>query len=336
MKNLNILAIETSCDETAAAVIRNGQIISNVIASQADLHAKFGGIVPEVAAREHITAMIPTVDLALRDAGLKLDEIDQIAVTAGPGLMTSLLVGVDTAKALASSARKPLVAINHLEAHVYANLVDNKDLKFPAIILVVSGGHTLLVLMKKHGDYKILGETVDDAAGEAFDKTAKLMGLGYPGGPMISRFAEKGNSKAFDLPRPMLKNKTLNFSFSGLKTAVLYEYQKHKPSEKLTRDMAASVQQAIVDTLMGKLEQAITLHKPKSIMLGGGVAANKLLRKSFADLANKYRLKFSIPKFEYCTDNAAMIGLAAYYRLKNKKARVSNETLFPNPQLKLK
>ncbi len=331
---MKILAIETSCDETAAAVIENGRIRSNIIASQAKLHAKYGGVVPEVAARNHITAIIPTIDLALKQAKTGLSAIDYIAVTQGPGLMTSLMVGIDTAKALGAALDIPVIPVNHLEAHIYANFVEEK-IKLPAIILIVSGGHTLLVEIKKHGTYRILGETVDDAAGEAFDKTAKMMGLGYPGGPMISKLAKNGNPESFSFPRPMINSGNFEFSFSGLKTAVLYKIQEHKSlNSKLKSDMAASVQQAIVDVLIAKLEKSIIRYRPKTIMLGGGVAANNLLRERFQQLAKKIKIQSSIPAFEYCTDNAAMIGLAAHYRLKNKKASFKNFSVQPDLNLK--
>ncbi len=331
---MRILALETSCDETAAAVIDNGRIKSNIIASQAKRHAQFGGVVPEVAARDHINAVIPTIELSLKQAKTKLSELDYIAVTQGPGLATSLMIGADTARALGVALNIPVLPINHLEAHIYANFVEKK-IKFPAIILVVSGGHTMLVEMKKHGSYRILGETLDDAAGEAFDKTAKMMGLGYPGGPMISKFAEKGNDAKFNFPRPMINSGNFNFSFSGLKTSVLYTIQKFKSlNPKLKSDLSASVQKAIVDVLIGKLEKSIQQYKPKTIMLGGGVAANELLRKEFKALASKFKIDASIPQFEYCTDNAAMIGLAAYYRIKNKKNKPKNFSIDPNLELK--
>jgi N6-L-threonylcarbamoyladenine synthase len=329
-----ILAIESSCDETAAAVIVNGRTKSNIIASQAQLHQRFGGVVPEVAAREHVKVIIPTIELALADAKAKLEDIDAIAVTQGPGLMTSLMVGIDTAKTLALALNKPLYPVNHMEAHIYANFVESK-IAFPALALIVSGGHTMLVLMKEHGSYKIVGETVDDAAGEAFDKTAKLLDLGYPGGPMISKLAKFGDPKKFDFPRPMIKSGNLDFSFSGLKTAVLYESRKHNLTEEIKAHFAASVQQAIIDILIAKTEQAIGKFKPKTIMLGGGVAANEMLRYEFEKLSKKHRLKCSIPKFEYCTDNAGMIGLAAYYRIKHKKAR-TDAAIAALPQMQLK
>jgi N6-L-threonylcarbamoyladenine synthase len=333
-KSLTILAIETSCDETAAAVIQDGKIKSSTIASQAKLHEKFGGVVPEVAAREHVPAMIPTIDLALKEAKTKLANIDYIAVTQGPGLVTSLMVGIDTARGLSAVLEKPLLPINHMEAHIYANFV-GQQMKFPALTLIVSGGHTILLLMKNHGKYKILGETLDDAAGEAFDKTAKLMGLGYPGGPQISLQAKKGDPLAFAFPRPMLNSKNYDFSFSGLKTSVLYEFMKHKKTAKLIADMSAAVQAAVVETVIGKTEKAIKEFEPRTIMLGGGVAANELLRNEFTKLSKKYRIDCSIPKFEYCTDNAAMIGLAAYYRLQTQTAQIPKN--FPvAPQLALK
>ncbi|MBI2356044.1 MAG: tRNA (adenosine(37)-N6)-threonylcarbamoyltransferase complex transferase subunit TsaD [Candidatus Doudnabacteria bacterium] len=362
---MKILAIETSCDETGAAVIQDDKILSNVVASQAKLHSKFGGVVPEMAAREHIPLIIPIINEVLKYAKTKLAEIDAIAVTQGPGLMTSLMVGVDTARALAIALGKPLIPVNHLEAHIYANFVGKLGVKsqkskvFPALILIVSGGHTLLVLMKGHGSLKIVGETLDDAAGEAFDKTAKLLGLDYPGGPALSKLAKEGNAQAFNLPRPMINSKDLNFSFSGLKTAVLYKIQelgiesasdevawrsisnsktrllrRPKASSQMRADLAASIQQAIVDVLIAKTEQAIKKYHPKTIMLGGGVAANELLRKHFKQLATTYNLQPTTPPLEYCTDNAAMIGLAAYYRNRHKKFQTS-QNFGANPNLEL-
>ncbi len=351
---MKILAIESSCDETAAAVIVNGKIKSSIIASQAEkLHAKYGGVVPEVAARSHIIAIIPTINLALKKAKTKLADLDYIAVTQGPGLATSLMVGVDTAKALAAALDIPVIPINHLEGHIYANFV-GEIRNFPAIMLIVSGGHTLLVEIKNHGQYQILGETLDDAAGEAFDKTAKMLGLDYPGGPQLSKLAKRGNPKAFDFPRPMINSNNFEFSFSGLKTAVLYKIQELKSNAMLNSiqhlkkidlefnsglrkqkaNLAASVQQAIVDVLIAKLEKAIQRYKPRTVMLGGGVAANELLRKRFKLLSINYQLSSSIPKLEYCTDNAAMIGLAASYRIKHKKFSTKNFSAQPNLVLK--
>ena len=334
MKPGTILAIETSCDETAAAVIIHGKIRSNIIASQAFSHSKYGGIVPEVAAREHVSSIIPTIDLALKRARTKLSDLDLVAVTQGPGLATSLMVGVDTAKALGLAINKPVIPINHLEAHIYANFIDDK-IKLPAIALIVSGGHTLLVQIKSHGSYRIIGETLDDAAGEAFDKTARMLGLGYPGGAKLSSLAQSGNPAAYNFPRPMINSNNFEFSFSGLKTAVLYKLKEQKSwSRKQKADIAASVQQAIVDVLIAKLQKAILRYEPKSILLGGGVAANQLLRKRFRRLATTYNLQPSIPAFEYCTDNAAMIGLAAFWRIRNKRVKTSNFTAQPNLRLK--
>lgn len=340
-KSLTILAIESSCDETAAAVIINGQIKSSIIASQAQIHAKFGGVVPEVAARSHITAVIPTIDKTLKKARIKLTDLDFIAVTQGPGLATSLMVGVDTAKALGAVLNIPVIPINHLEAHIYANFMNHEsqimNQKFPALILTVSGGHTMLILMSGHGRYKIVGQTVDDAAGEAFDKTAKMLGLGYPGGPQIAKLAKRGNPQAFDFPRPMINSANLNFSFSGLKTAVLYKIMEHKSwNMKQKANLAASVQQAIIDVLISKLEKAVKKFKPKTIMLGGGVAANEMLRSRFSKLGKKYHLPYSIPKFEYCTDNAAMIGLAAYYKITKHVTRNTKHNFSAQPNLALK
>jgi N6-L-threonylcarbamoyladenine synthase len=350
---MKILAIETSCDETAVAVIIDGKVKSSIIASQAfKLHAQYGGIVPEVAAREHVTVIIPTIELALKQAKINQADLDYIAVTQGPGLATSLMVGVDTAKALGAALNIPVLPVNHLEGHIYANFNNSPQpplyqrgggrtlvrpgALFPAIILTVSGGHTMLTEMKAHNKYRLLGETVDDAAGEAFDKTARMLGLGYPGGFELSKLATQGNPIAYNFPRPMLNSPNFNFSFSGLKTAVLYKIQELKKiNPKQKADLSASVQKAIVDVLIAKLEKAIVRYKPKTVMLGGGVAANELLRKRFLILAKSYKLKASIPPFEYCTDNAAMIGLAAHYRIQNNKAKFP-KIFSANPNLPLK
>jgi N6-L-threonylcarbamoyladenine synthase len=336
MKKLHqILAIETSCDETAAAIIQDGQVVSNIIASQAAVHAEFGGVVPEVAAREHVPAIIPTINLALKKAKTKLANLHAIAVTQGPGLATSLHTGIDAAKTLSLALNIPILPINHMEAHLYANFVDS-EISFPALALVVSGGHTMLVLMKGHGRYKIVGETLDDAAGEAFDKTAKILGFEYPGGPMISKMAEEGQSDAYSFPRPMINSNDLSFSYSGLKTAVLYEVQKIKKlTPQIKHDLAASIQTAIIETLIAKTKRAVTQFKPRTIMLAGGVAANKQLREKFIVLADQMNVNVSIPPTAFCTDNAAMIGLAAHYRIKAKRAKfTSNFSAHPNLELK--
>ncbi|MBI3952699.1 MAG: tRNA (adenosine(37)-N6)-threonylcarbamoyltransferase complex transferase subunit TsaD [Candidatus Doudnabacteria bacterium] len=346
-----ILALESSCDETAAAVIEGNprsegypRIRSNIVASQTTIHSRHGGVIPEVAARNHVPVIIPCVKLALKQAGKELKNVDLIAVTQGPGLITSLMVGVQTAKTLGIALDIPVVPINHLEAHIYSNFAGKiqkskfKNQIFPALILIVSGGHTLLVIMKGHGNFKIVGETLDDAAGEAFDKSAKILGLGYPGGPRISALAKKGNPKTFDFPRPMIKSNNLSFSFSGLKTAVLYTVQNiarssKKLDNKTRKNLAASVQQAIVDVLISKTEQAIKKFHPRTIMLGGGVSANELLRKNFKLLGEKHRIRSVVPDPEFATDNAGMIGLAAYYRYKNKKIKVKNFEADPNLKL---
>lgn len=323
-----ILGLETSCDETAAAIVENKRgvfkVHSNIVSSQIKIHAKTGGVVPEVAAREHIKNILPVVDQALAEGKITPKDINAIAVTTGPGLITSLIVGVETAKTLSHIWNKPVVSVNHIEAHLYANFVDNRSVTFPLLALIVSGGHTELILMRKHGHYKLVGKTRDDAAGEAFDKVAKIMKLGYPGGPIISKLASKGNEKTFDLPRPMLKNKTYDFSFSGLKTAVLYETQAGKRDfnrASIKADMSASFEQATVDVLIKKTARAAKEHKVKTVLLAGGVAANKKLR---ADLKKELKrevpkVKLLLPDLNYCTDNAAMIAVAGYFHAKKKE-----------------
>jgi len=316
-----ILGIETSCDETAAALVQyqggRFKILSNVVSSQIEIHKKYGGVVPEVAARNHLINMIPVVDEALTKAKIKPAKIDHIAVTTGPGLITSLLVGVETAKNLAYLWKKPIYSINHLKAHLYANLVQNKAIKYPAVALIVSGGHTELVLLRKCESgfaFSKIGQTIDDAAGEAFDKVAQLLKIGYPGGPVISKLAEKGDPKAFDFARPMINSNDFNFSFSGLKTSVLYTVQKLKAlSPKLKADLCASFQQAAIDVLIAKTLKAAKNYKAKTIMLSGGVAANKLLRKNLELKAKSYKLNFLVPDFHLCTDNATMIATAAVF-----------------------
>lgn len=308
-----ILAIETSADETSAAVLKNGKLKSNVIYSQIRQHRKTGGIVPEVAARAHIPKILPVIRQAAAQAGVQLTDISAIAVTRGPGLITSLMIGVDTAKALAFALNKPIIGINHLEGHLLSALPTSYKLQanpFPALGLIVSGGHTMLVLMRDIGKYKILGETVDDAAGEAFDKIAKILGLPYPGGPVLAKLAEKGDPRAFDLPRPMINQKNYNFSFAGLKTAVLYLDDKSRKA-----DIAASAQAAIVDVLVAKTLQAAKEYKVKTILLGGGVAANQKLRRTLKkEIQKKIPYStFHIPHSTLTTDNAGMIALASYY-----------------------
>lgn len=316
---MKILGIETSCDETAAAVVENGvRVLSNVIASQIDLHAKTGGVVPEVAAREHILKIIPVIEEALKDADCSWDSIDAIAAVNEPGLVSALLTGFVTAQTLAEVKDKPLIPVNHIYAHIYGNWCDREigDFEFPVLVLTVSGGHNELILMKDHGDLEVVGESRDDAAGEAFDKVAKLLGLGYPGGPAIQKTASKGNDLAFALPIANMDG--LDFSFSGLKTAVLYEiqreYGKNFDPNSLDRgfvqDMAASFQKTVVETLVEKLAMATDKYNPKQVHLAGGVSANKLLRKE----AEKRLSKIKFPsKLSYCTDNAAMVASYGYF-----------------------
>ncbi len=316
---MNILAIETSCDDTGIALVKCSKktcrILSNVVSSQIKTHAPYGGIVPNLAAREHLKNISSCFKEAFKKANQP--KVDLIAVTAGPGLIPSLLVGVNFAKALSYAWQKPIVGINHIEAHIYANLANSANVKFPILCLIVSGGHTQLVLMKGHGNYQLLGETRDDAAGEAFDKAAKLLGLGYPGGPIISQRAEKGNTSAFKLPRPMINKNNFDFSFSGLKTAVLYEVKKtNKLSQEYINNMSASFQQAVTDVLVKKTIKAAKKHTPKTIILSGGVAANKELRRQLGENIKKemQEVKYLIPESTLCTDNAAMIAITAYYK----------------------
>ncbi|TSC95725.1 MAG: tRNA N6-adenosine threonylcarbamoyltransferase [Parcubacteria group bacterium Athens1014_10] len=359
-----ILAIETSCDETALCLLeaKNGSfnILSNLVSSQTNIHRKYGGIVPEVAARKHLEIIIPLIEKSLKNLPKNL-KIDYLAVTNGPGLITSLLVGVETAKTLSYVWQKPLIAVNHLEGHIYANWLtdrgdgkprdgvilfahprdcfvasaeaprndkekvitprNDKNVKFPALCLVVSGGHTELVLMKNHLKYQKIGQTLDDAAGECFDKVAKLLNIGYPGGPIISKLAESGNPYKYNLPRPMSKTKNYNFSFSGLKTAALYQSRKIKSKPKnFLEDFCASFQQAVVDVLIEKTIRAAKEYKVKSIILGGGVVANKKLREDLKKQTaiNLPEVNLFIPELKFCTDNAAMIGAAAYFHIAKK------------------
>lgn len=320
-----VLGIETSCDETAAAVVQDGSLlISNVVRSQIDIHSQYGGVVPEIAARSHIEVMLPVVDKALKDAQITWNEIDAIAVTYAPGLIGSLLVGTLTARTLALTKNKPLYPIHHIRAHVYANFLLEQQPKFPILALIVSGGHSQLVLFFSHENYEVLGKTQDDAIGEAFDKVAKILGLPYPGGPSISKAALNGDPDKYQLPKSKLQN-PLDFSFSGLKTAVLRAVQKEVgkdftfPSHQLApllndtqrSDFAASFQRVAVETLIDKTLVAYNQHSPASVVIAGGVAANHELRKQ---LSERLPIAIDYPPMELCTDNAAMIAALAYYQ----------------------
>jgi N6-L-threonylcarbamoyladenine synthase len=310
-----ILAIETSCDDTCAAVLDGPRILSNVISSQAAAHAGFGGVVPEIAARHHLELVEPVVEAALEEAGTSLDEIAAIAVTAGPGLIGALLVGVSTAKAIAASRRVPLIPVDHLQGHVAANFLEPEPLEPPFLCLLASGGHTLLAAVRDHEGHEVLGQTLDDAAGEAFDKSARLLGLGYPGGPAIQREAEAGDPQAFEMPVAMSRNPGLDFSFSGLKTALVYRCRDLGPEgvQERRADLAASFQAAVVGQLTAKLRRALKRGDWGAVALGGGVAANGPLRAAVADLCEEFGVRLKLVPIPLCTDNAAMIGSAARF-----------------------
>jgi N6-L-threonylcarbamoyladenine synthase len=308
-----VLGIETSCDETAAAVVSNGNtVVSSVVSSQVDLHARYGGVVPEIASRAHVELLTPTVAQALVEAGLEGSQLHAVAATVGPGLAGALLVGISAAKAYALAWGLPFVGVNHMEAHLYASFLEEPDLEPPMVVLLVSGGHTLLVAMDDHGRYRLLGTTVDDAVGEAFDKVARVMGLGYPGGPVIDRVALTGDPTAVKFPRAMPQG--LDFSLSGLKTAVI-RYIRENP-ETPVADVAASFQAAVVDVLVDKTRRAVKEVGASTICLGGGVAANSLLRERMLDLATEEGLRCFLPSRSMCTDNAAMVAAAAWWRFK--------------------
>ncbi|MCL5046584.1 MAG: tRNA (adenosine(37)-N6)-threonylcarbamoyltransferase complex transferase subunit TsaD [Actinobacteria bacterium] len=312
MSNI-VLGIETSCDETAAAVLRGpAELLSNVIASQIPLHQKFGGVVPEIASRKHLELVLPVVRQALDEAGVALEDIDCVAVTSGPGLVGALLVGVSAAKAIVFARDLPLVGVNHLRGHIYANFLSNPELEFPMICLVVSGGHTDLIHLEGHDSMALLGRTRDDAAGEAFDKVARALGLGYPGGPLIDRLAREGNPKAVDLPRAFLEEGSCDFSFSGLKTAAVNFMEKNRERVSLA-DVAAGFQAAVAGVLVEKTLRAAAERGVGRVILAGGVAANSALRSTFDRRARERGVRVSYPPPEFCTDNAAMIACAGYY-----------------------
>ncbi len=325
-KDIIILGIESSCDETSAAVLQNDLLLSNVIANQ-KVHHNFGGVVPELASRAHLQNIIPVVNDAIQSADIDKNQIDAIAFTKGPGLMGALLVGTSFAKSLALSLNKPLIAVNHMQGHILAHFIREKDKtktipEFPFLCLTVSGGHTQIVLVKSALEMEILGQTTDDAAGEAFDKTAKIVGLPYPGGPLVDKYAQMGNENAFKFTHPKVPG--LDYSFSGLKTNILYfirEKQKENPDfiQQNLKDICSSVQKCIVDILLINFEKAILLNNVKDIAIAGGVSANSGLRKGIEKLASKHNLNAHIPSFQFCTDNAAMIAMAGNFLFKEKE-----------------
>tara|TARA_B100000029_G_scaffold464452_1_gene498423 strand:- start:436 stop:1434 length:999 start_codon:yes stop_codon:yes gene_type:complete len=328
---MKVLGVESSCDETSASVLIDGEIVSNTIYSQ-KIHNKFGGVVPEFASREHEARIIAVITDALNSANVKLNELDGFAVCYGPGLMGALLVGLNTVKGLSIVSQKKFIGVNHLEGHLYAGFIDNKSVKFPFLNLLVSGGHTQLWQINAIGKYTLLGTTVDDAAGEAFDKGARMLGLGYPGGPEIQREGLKGNRKKFNFPRPIIRSSPLNFSFSGLKTALFYTLKKMNESQiKNNRsDLAASYQEAIIDSLISRIKLAIKKYGITDVVVSGGVAANKRFREKLIQID---KINHHFPPIEYCTDNGAMIALAGYALLKS--GNTSQLDLKPIPNLGL-
>ena len=352
-----ILSIETSCDETAVAIVEfrknKVKVLSNIVSSQIKMHSQYGGVVPSLASRMHLKNMVPVFKKALKKANINQKKIDYISITNGPGLIPALMIGVNTAKSFSYIFQKPLIGIHHIEGHIYANWLKKSTDKnsklwkpeFPMICLTVSGGHTQIILMKKDLNYKVLGETLDDAAGEAFDKVAKLLELGYPGGPIIEKMAKKGDEKKIKFPRPMINSRDYNFSFSGLKTAVLYEVQNQK-KEKMSfsegvqykQDVAASFQKAAFEVLISKTIKAAQKYKAKNIVLGGGVSANKKLQKMLnrSIKTNLVDCGFSFPESKLTTDNALMIAIAAYKHIKNNKGIKDWKSIKANSNLKLK
>ncbi len=311
-----ILAIESSCDDTAAAVIQNRKILANIVSSQT-MHGIYGGVIPELAGRAHQQYILPVVDKALKDAGISASELDAVAYTRGPGLMGSLLVGSQFAKGLSMGLNIPSIGINHLQAHVAAHYIAEDQPGFPFLCLLVSGGHTQILLVKDYLEMEIIGSTIDDAAGEAFDKTAKMLGLPYPGGPLVDKLAEEGNPMAFQFPKANISG--YNYSFSGLKTSLLYFLQKQSAADpdfiqKNLNDICASMRYTIIKTLLSQFEKAMKDLNIRYIGIAGGVSANRLLRRSFEELGKKHKVKSFVPAFEYCTDNAGMIAIAGHYQ----------------------
>ena len=334
--NVLILSIESSCDETAAAVVENGRnVLSNIISSQIEIHKEFGGVVPEVASRKHIENINDVVSEALIKANVEPKDIDAVAVTYGPGLVGALLVGINFAKGLSYAWEKPLIGVNHIEGHISANYIEDKNLTPPFICMVASGGHTHLINVKDYGEYEVLGMTRDDAAGEAFDKVARAIGLGYPGGPLIDKAAKMGNKDAIKFPRAIIDEETLDFSFSGLKSAVLnYLHNSNQKNEAVkTEDVAASFQEAVVDVLVMKTIKAAKQKNLTAIALAGGVASNSRLRERLQEECLRNNYKFIKPSSILCTDNAAMIGCAGYYKYLKKQFHNSSLNAMPNLEL---
>ncbi|PWJ44472.1 tRNA (adenosine(37)-N6)-threonylcarbamoyltransferase complex transferase subunit TsaD [Sediminitomix flava] len=334
MKKTIILAIESSCDETSASVIINGKIKSNIVATQ-EVHHKYGGVVPELASRAHQKNIVPVVDQALKEAEVQKSELSAIAFTKGPGLLGALLVGASFAKSMAAALNIPLIGVNHMQAHILAHFIDEPQPQFPFLCLTVSGGHTQLVMVRSHLDMEVIGETQDDAVGEAFDKTAKILGLPYPGGPLIDKYAQKGNPLAFEFP--MVSTEGLSFSFSGIKTSFLYFFRKKVQEnqnfvDENIEDICASVQHTLIKILMNKLRKAAAKHKVKNIGIAGGVSANSGLRKAVKEEGEKKGWDVFIPEFEYCTDNAAMIAITAHY--KYLAGEFESLNVSPNPRMK--
>lgn len=335
-KDTLILAIESSCDETAASVVKNGRcVLSNIISSQIAIHTLYGGVVPEIASRKHIEKINQVVEAALKEADVTLDDIDAIGVTYGPGLVGALLVGVAEAKAIAYAKKKPLVGVHHIEGHVSANYIEHPDLEPPFLCEIISGGHTHLVIVKDYGSFEILGRTRDDAAGEAFDKVARAIGLGYPGGPKIDKLAKEGNPHAIDFPRAHMEDAPYDFSFSGVKSAVLNHLNKCRMTGEpiVEADIAASFQQAVVDVLVDNAIRAAKDYHMDRLAIAGGVASNGALRAAMEAACEKEGIRFYRPSPIFCTDNAAMIGVAAYYEYQNGTRHGWDLNAVPNLKL---
>ena len=337
MQETYLLAIESSCDDTSASVLYNNKVLSNEVANQ-EVHKQYGGVMPELASRAHLQNIVPVVAQALKKAGVHKEQLSAIAFTRGPGLMGSLLVGTSFAKSMAMGLGIPLIEVNHMQAHILAHFIDEGQAKpqFPFLALTISGGHTQIVKVKSFFEMEVLGETLDDAVGEAFDKTAKILGLPYPGGPLIDRYAQEGNPKAFSFSQPNIQG--LNFSFSGLKTGILYFIQKQTQEdpafvEKHLADICASVQETIISILMKKVKKAVQQTGIKQVAIGGGVSANSGIRKALKAMGEQYGWETFVPKFDYCTDNAAMVGIVGYYKF--LEGQFSAQAVTAQPRLSI-